>query len=103
MTATINLKKMKAKTAKTKLIDILSVSKEDSQRTELERQVEQCNINTQQEILNLKGSITAQDAVIDGLYKAVPFSATKLYVARKEKALMEMKLEGLEEIRNELF
>ncbi len=100
----INLKKtMKAKTASTKLIDILSVSKETNEKEATLTQVSQAHINTQQEILDLKGQLNKQKAVISAALQNDPFSATKLYVARKEKSLLELKLKGLEDILSELF
>jgi hypothetical protein len=100
----INLKKtMKAKTASPKLIDILSVSKETNEQESMLTQVSQAHINTQQEILDLKGQLNKQKAVISAALQNNPFSATKLYVARKEEALLELKLKALQEILEELF
>lgn len=100
----INLKKtMKAKTASLKLIDILSVSKETNEKEATLTQVKQAHINTQQEILDLQGQLNKQDSVITAALQNNPFSATKLYVARKEKSLLELKLKGLEDILSELF
>lgn len=87
----------------TKLIDILRNAKETNEETTLKARAKQANINTQQEILNLEGQIHAQDGVINSALQANPFSASKLYEARKMKELMERKLAALKEIEKELF
>lgn len=94
---------MKTKQTGKKLIDILSVSKETKENEAISTQVKQAHINTQQEILDLQGQLNKQDAVINSALSKNPFSATVLYAARKEKALLEMKLKGLEDILSELF
>jgi len=94
---------MKTKQASAKLIDILSASKETKENEAISMQVKQAHINTQQEILDLQGQLNKQDAVINVALCKNPFSATGLYVARKEKSLLEMKLKGLEDILSELF
>jgi len=86
-----------------KLIDILSVSKEASEKEAVSTRVAQANINTQQEILNIKGQLNRQEDVIANTLKANPFSASALYAARKEKALIELKLKGVQDILEELF
>lgn len=94
---------MKAKTASPKLIDILSVSKETNEKEAMLTQVSQAHINTQQEILDLTGQLNKQKTVISAALQNNPFSATKLYVARKEEVLLQLKLTALQEILEELF
>lgn len=86
-----------------KLIDILRQSKETSEEIAITAQAEQGNINTQQEILDIKGKINAQTGLINAALNCNPFSATMVFAARKEKQLLEMKLKGLQDIQAELF
>lgn len=83
-----------------KLIDIL---KEDTQVSDLELHVDQCKINTEQEIVTLRGEINKQKMVIGNVYKDTNFSASKLYTERLKLELLEKKRDGLEAILKELF
>lgn len=94
---------MKTTEKKLKLIDILRGALVTNEENALIAQSEQGNINTQQEILDLKGKIIAQDAAINASYQNNPFSATKVFVARKEKQLLENKLAELQKIQAEMF
>lgn len=98
----INLKKTKMAKS-TKLIDILKGAEENNASFALTSQVSQGNINTQQEILNIQGQLGNYDAIITSALQSNPFSASALYKARKEKQLLEMKLDGLKDILAELF
>ena len=88
---------------KTKLIDLLRDAENSGEEAFLTQYVKQAHINTQQEMLHLEMEISKQDSKIRQAMFADDFSATKLYTARKEKQLMELKLDGLKEILNELF
>ncbi len=100
----INLKKQKTMATKNpKLIDILKVSEETNASQALIDHVDQASINTQQEILNIRSQVNASNDIIRAALQANPFSASALYKARKEKQLLEMKLEGIKEIQAELF
>jgi len=96
-------KTMKTKEQSKKLIDILRGAKETNEETALVAQTKQGHINTQQEILDLEGKLHAQETVINAALQSNPFSASKLYAARKEKQLLELKLQALKEILTELF
>ncbi len=91
---------MKA-TTRPKLIDIRKNSKDE--QTVLEAEIQQANINTQQEILDLKLQINKQQQVTTAALLANPFSASKVYALRKEEELLQRKLNALEEILAELF
>lgn len=99
----INLKKQNKMAKTPKLIDILNASEEANASAALVSHVTQANINTQQEILNVQSQLTAYDSVITEALQANPFSASALYKARKEKQLLEMKLDALKAILAELF
>jgi hypothetical protein len=94
---------MKTTTATTrpKLIDIRRNSKDEE--IVLVTEIQQANINTQQEILDLKLQISKQQQVTKTALLANPFSASKLYATRKEEELLQRKLNALEEILIELF
>ena len=79
------------------------MSKETNEVVALVAQAKQAHINTQQEILDLEGKLHGTDAVINATLQANPFSASKLYTARKEKQLLELKLDALKAILIELF
>ena len=86
-----------------KLIDILKKSKENPEGGQLERRSKQASINTQQEVLDIQSQIESQDAKIEQVLIANPFSASKLYEARMNKELLERKLKAINEIQVELF
>src|SRR3989304_4340866 len=91
------------KTKEQKLIDILRDAKKSNDDAVLVSQSKQGDINTRQEILNLEGKINQQDVEISLALQNNPFSATKLYVARKEKKLLKLKLVAIKAIHAELF
>ena len=92
------------KTTKTsKLINILRESKTEVEEISLLSQSKQAHINTQQEILDTEALLDKQNIIVYNALIANPFSASKLYTARKEKILLEMKLKGMQDILSELF
>jgi len=94
---------MKTKEKTQKLIDILRNAKDSNEETALVAQSAQASINTQQEILNLQGQINQQNAVISLAIQAPSFSAAKVYAARRDMELLEVKLAGIQGIFAELF
>lgn len=86
-----------------KLIEVLRNSKTTNEEAALVHQSKQAHINTKQEILDFESKLNSQDQVIEAAITANPFSASKLYVARMEKELMQRKYDALVAIEKELF
>ncbi len=88
-----------------KLYDILKDATDVKTTTEfnLTQKVKQAKLSVDQDVLNTEALINKQETKILNILKAEVFSPSDLYLARQEKKLLDLKLVGLNEIKEELF
>lgn len=70
---------------------------------DLTQKVKQAKLSVDQDVLNTEALINKQETKILNILKAEVFSPSDLYLARQEKKLLDLKLVGLTEIKEELF
>lgn len=88
-----------------KLYDILKDATDVKLTDEfnLTQKVKQAKLSVDQDVLNTEALINKQETKILNILKAEVFSPSDLYLARQEKKLLDLKLAGLTEIKEELF